>query len=285
MKILAATDLSERSRRAVKRAALLARALGAELSLLHVVDEDQPENMVEMERRIAQEILEATVSRDRLLAAAEAEILVVAGDPFQGILDAAEALGSDLIVAGAHRKRLLRDVFIGTTVERVMRHGRHPVLMVNRDEESPYRQVLAAVDFSENAARALKFGKALSVLEDAKITVMHAVAPISRTQMSYVGLEAEQIGTHLEHEARNIAAELRTFLDNAGLDSMAHATSIVEGTAARAILERCKALGTELVVMGTSGKGGLSKALLGSVAEEVLRAAECDVLAVPAAAT
>jgi nucleotide-binding universal stress UspA family protein len=38
---------------------------------------------------------------------------------------------------GAHRKRILRDVFIGTTIERVMRTGRHPVLMVNRPPADP----------------------------------------------------------------------------------------------------------------------------------------------------
>ena len=57
MQILAATDFSTRSHRALRRAGLLAQARGAELALVHVVDDDQPKDLVEIERREAERIL------------------------------------------------------------------------------------------------------------------------------------------------------------------------------------------------------------------------------------
>ena len=54
---------------------------------------------------------------------------VVKGYPFDGILRAAEADGADLVVMGSHRKQFLRDIFIGTTIARVIRGGKYPVLM------------------------------------------------------------------------------------------------------------------------------------------------------------
>ena len=59
----------------------------------------------------------------RGLAAAR---MVVAGDPFDGILRAAASRGADLVVMGAHRKQLLRDILVGTTIERVIRTGPDP---------------------------------------------------------------------------------------------------------------------------------------------------------------
>ena len=57
---------------------------------------------------------------------------------------------------GAHRKQLLRDIFVGTTIERVIRTGPHPVLMVNNEVRRAYRTALAAVDMSEASASAIR---------------------------------------------------------------------------------------------------------------------------------
>ena len=61
MNILAATDFSTRSHRAVRRAGMLAKATGAQLTLLHVVDDDQPQDLLRLETREAQRILQEQV--------------------------------------------------------------------------------------------------------------------------------------------------------------------------------------------------------------------------------
>ncbi|MDG4892556.1 universal stress protein [Mesorhizobium sp. WSM4976] len=154
MKILATTDFSTRSQRALRRAGVLARDIAAEITLLHVVDDDQPSALVDLEKREALKYLEEQMVSIAELQGLKCDSAVVAGDPFDGILKAAEARSIDLIVMGAHRKQLLRDIFVGTTIERVIRTGSYPVLMVNAEVEHSYNQVMAAVDMSMPSARA-----------------------------------------------------------------------------------------------------------------------------------
>jgi universal stress protein E len=156
-RILVATDFSERSRPALRRGLSLARQFGSELTILHVTDSDRPERFVEEERRGAAMAIRELVEKvgGQGLATAPS-VIARAGDPFRVIVDEADRLKADLVVMGAHRKRLLGEVFTGTTVERVMRLGRQPVLMVNLDSEAPHGNVLAAVDLSQASAHALR---------------------------------------------------------------------------------------------------------------------------------
>src|SRR4029079_5228222 len=138
MNILAATDFSTRSHRAIRRAGLLARATNAELRLVHVVDDERQE-LLELDTREAQRILQEQIGAIPELAETNVRSVVIAGDAFDGILRTATTTAADLIVMGAHRKQLLQDIFIGTTIERVIRLGAYPVLMVNRQPAQQYR--------------------------------------------------------------------------------------------------------------------------------------------------
>lgn len=156
MRLLCATDLSSRSDRAVRRAAILAKETGAELVLLSVVDDDRPELLLASERRDVTRQLADQARGMPEMQGLNPRLRVEVGDPFDAIIRAADEEKADLVVMGEHRRRLLRDMFIGTTIERVMRLGGRPVLMVNRPSERPYLQVLAAVDISEPSASALR---------------------------------------------------------------------------------------------------------------------------------
>ena len=116
MQILAATDFSTRSHRALRLAGLLAQAKSAELALVHVVDDDQPNDLVEIESGEAERILNEQITAIAELRGARCCPMVVPGDPFDGILRTARSIQADLIVMGAHRKQLLRDIFVGTTI-------------------------------------------------------------------------------------------------------------------------------------------------------------------------
>ncbi|WP_249155732.1 universal stress protein [Bradyrhizobium ottawaense] len=93
MIIVAATDFSTRSHRALRQAGLLARSRRAELHLVHVVDEDQPADLVRMEEREAQRVLVEQIGSMPELHDARCYPTVVKGHPFDGILRAAAAVG------------------------------------------------------------------------------------------------------------------------------------------------------------------------------------------------
>ncbi|HEX8664281.1 MAG TPA: universal stress protein [Beijerinckiaceae bacterium] len=183
MQFLAATDFSTRSQRAIRRAGLLAQEHGAELALVHVVDDDQPRDLVALETREADRILHELIRAMPELQQVACRALVVTGDPFDGILRTARSVEADLIVMGSHRKQLLLDFFVGTTIERVIRMGSRPVLMVNKEAEAPYRSALAAIDISEPSANAIRTAKALNIAGHAQQTVVHAFHALARGQM------------------------------------------------------------------------------------------------------
>src|SRR3954451_14581875 len=122
MQILAATDFSTRSNRALRQAGLLAQPSNAQLHIVHVVDDDQPDELVRMEKREAERVLTEQTGSMPELRNVRTRPIVVTGDPFDGILRAAADVNADLIVMGSHRKQLL-DIIVGTTIERVIRKG------------------------------------------------------------------------------------------------------------------------------------------------------------------
>ena len=182
-RILAATDFSTRSQRALRQAGLLARQTGAQLTLLHVVDEDQPPHLIQLERAEGEAILNEQVGSVAELQGIDCRIVVMAGVAFDAILRTAKSVSADLIVMGAHRKQLLRDIFVGTTIERVVRTGPCPVLMVNNEAAHSYSRVLAAVDMSDISAHALQSARALGFFDHTHLTVVHALRVIDKGQV------------------------------------------------------------------------------------------------------
>jgi nucleotide-binding universal stress UspA family protein len=280
-RILVATDLSPRSERAIQRAALLAREHGGALTLVHVVDDDQPRQIVDLEAGEAAGFLRQQVATLPELRGVDCRLEIVVGDAFDGILRAAATIGPDLMVMGTHRKRLLRDVFIGTTIERVVRTGSCPILMVNRAVELPYRTVLAPVDMSDASAHALATADALGLLEGAAVTVAHTFAAIAQGQMYVAGTPKERIREYVTDEQRAAEKEVAEFLDAGGFAHRGWARHVREGAPLEVIAMAVDLMRPDLLVVGTRGRSAMGRIFVGSVTESLLRTVETDILAVP----
>lgn len=283
MKILVATDFSTRSRQALRRAGLLARDTGSDLTITHVVEDDQPPPLVELETRESERYLAELTGTLAELRGLSCRSVVVAGDAFDGILRTAESAAADLIVMGAHRKQFLRDVFTGTTIERVIRTGPFPILMVNSGATHPYRQVLAAVDMTEPSVNAVRTGKALGLAESANLALVHGFEAMAKGKMSFAGIETDQIDEYIAEERLRAGAELNAYFEANGIDVDGWSRCIEEGSPFQVISRAAQELNPDLLIVGTHGRTGIAKAFLGSVAEEVLRSIETDILAVPLA--
>jgi universal stress protein E len=281
MRILAATDFSTRSHRALRRAGLLAQTRGAKLALVHVVDDDHPNDLVEIERREAERILAEQIGAMSELRDAKCRPMVVAGDPFDGILRTAGSIKADLIVMGAHRKQLLRDIFVGTTIERVIRTGQYPVLMVNNEVRQPYENSVAAVDMSEPSANAIKAARAMGLIGDRGITLLHAFFPLGKGKTSVAATDRTAIDKYVAGERDRAVDDLVAFLAVNGLGGPEFSLRVEEGGAFEVISRAVEEMMPDLLIIGTHGRSWLLKVLLGSVTEEALRCLDVDILAVP----
>jgi nucleotide-binding universal stress UspA family protein len=281
MQILAATDFSTRSQRASRRAGLLAQATGADLALVHVVDDDQPPGLIDVERREAERILAEQIGAMAEFRGVKCRPIVAAGDPFDAILRTAADLNADLVIMGAHRRQFLRDVFIGTTVERVIRTGPYPVLMVNNEATGPYRTVLAPIDMSAHSAHAIRISLTAGLIGDAQVTLVHAFHPLAKAKMVMAGLHQASIDAYVASQRQKTFDELAAFLIAHDLGGRGWARRIEEGRAFDVISRAVEEIRPDLLVIGTHGRSGLMKLLLGSVTEEVLRSLNVDILVVP----
>lgn len=281
MKILAATDFSTRSNRALRQAGLLAQSGGAQLHIVHVVDDDQPEELICMETREAERVLHEQVDSMAELQGVDARPMVTTGDPFDGILRAAAEIQADLIVMGSHRKQLLLDIFVGTTIERVVRRGSFPVLMVNHEAQRKYQSALVPTDMSESSAKAIRFGLSMGLIGDNRTTLLHAFLALARGKMFVAGADQDSIDSYIARECQQAIDELAAFLVANDLKHGRWSHRVEEGDAMEVISRAVSELRPDLLVMGTHGRSGLLKTLIGSVTEQALRSLNVDILAVP----
>lgn len=279
--ILAATDFSTRSDRALRRAVLFARQIGADLVLVHVVDEDRPARLVAAERREAELLLAELADTIDRSDAVGCRWLVRGGDPFAGVLEAAEAVDADVVLVGPPRRQLLAGVFTGTTAERVIRGSRRPVLVANGVPSAPYRRLLLATDLSEGSRAAASAASRLGLDRGVTLIAVHAFDAPASTLLLRTPVTAADRDRYVAERRREAGAALARFLVELGLPRIRRLVVRVDGTVAETLLAAARKLRADLVLVATRGRVGLGKLLLGSVAEGLLREAEIDVLAVP----
>lgn len=278
--LMLATDLSNRSDRAMRRAARLARQFSCPWFILHVVDEDQPQLRVELEQEQVRRYFNGQLDFLTELAGRAPEIWVEVGDPAKHIADCTRWADVDLLVAGSHRKNPLRDIFVGTTLERLLRTSHVPVLVVNREAERDYQAPLLALDCSHASAEAVRAAHQLGLLPKGGARALHAFDPLGGPMLMAAGAGVIP-GDYSADERRRATEALDEFLLQEELGPVISQRLIEEGlpmTALRRVLEREP---VDLLVMGTRGLTGLKRVLIGSVADAALRELNCDILAVP----
>jgi nucleotide-binding universal stress UspA family protein len=206
---------------------------------------------------------------------------VVTGDPFDGILRAAAGVSADLIVMGTHRRQLLLDIFIGTTIERVVRRGSFPVLMVNNEAQRKYENVVAPVDMSDASANALRVALSTGLIGDDRVTLLHAFLALSEGNIFVAGSDQASIDRSIASERLRAVDELAMFLAANDLKVTRWSLRVEEGEPMEIISRTVSEMRPDLLVMGTHGRTGLAKALIGSITEQALRSLSVDILAVP----
>lgn len=279
--IMVATDFSERSDRALRRATLLARQFEATMLLVHVVDDDQPRRIVDAERDEATALLRQMAATLRDVDSVACEPRVILASPFVGIAQAAADAAPDLLVIGPHRRQVLRDVFIGTTAERTIRSVDCPVLMVNGTPVGHYRHVLQTTDLSVGSRDALLRFQTLGLGGQARTSMLHIFdAPALRLAFSH-SIPKDDQKHYLEDEQRDASLDLARFLSSINLGRLGQIVRYEATPAPHEILKAAREKQADLIVMSTHGRSGLARMLIGSVTELVLRTAQIDILAIP----
>jgi len=137
-----------------------------------------------------------------------------------------------------------------------------------------FKNILLATDFSEVSKKAVPYAVAIASRYASKIYFAHVLPPKARTPIPIEPLPAE-----LDRERVSAEVEMEIFLQNA-LVNVPHNVLLENGPIWDALSDLIQRDEIDLLVLGTHGRGGLKKVILGSVAEELFRLAPCPVLTV-----
>jgi nucleotide-binding universal stress UspA family protein len=152
-----------------------------------------------------------------------------------------------------------------------------------------FKKILYATDLSENSAYAFRYAVNSAQQHGAKIHILHVLEGIRGNIMSAY-FEMEKLHEIREKGKEEIKDRIKKRLEifcekelvgDPECRDLVASTEVVEGDPAEEILRKADALGADLVVMGTHGKGFLAHAFLGSVAEKILHRIKIPVLTIP----
>jgi len=138
-----------------------------------------------------------------------------------------------------------------------------------------FREILIATDFSEASRRALDYALAVARHYSSTLSVVNAIPPEPRDRIPLEPLPRELNRSWLEAEQ-----EMKTLGEEAQMKDINHHLLLEQGQVWDVLASVIQRQDVDLLVLGTRGRGGLKKLALGSVAEQVLRQAQCPVLTV-----
>jgi nucleotide-binding universal stress UspA family protein len=288
-RILFATDFSACADRAMGYAVTLASAWKAELSVMTVLefypgmDPNYPVNKIFLDHRQAEATRQLDAVQARVKADGQTIITrIEIGVPSQALQAVAQTTAADLLVVGTHGRTGLDHVLIGSTAERVVWMAPCPVLSVKADKGGadrpaiePIKRIVVPIDLSTCSLDALEYAAQFAKQAGASVTILHAMEPVA------YGLDFS-LSHATEWKRQREYLEERLTVLTACLTSAGIKTNHVlqPGVPADSIISYVTQHRYDLMIMGSHGRRGISRLLLGSIAGAMLRHAPCPVLTV-----
>jgi len=281
-KILLPVDDTTGTAEVLHHAGEIAHTLGGEIRLLHVADTEQHSTTL-----TEQGIVDGLVRRGEEIVADAGETLetldvaystdVVQGVPAETIVEYADEFDYDVIVMPTHGRAGLSRYLLGSVTEKVVRLADVPVLTARMQEGDtftfPYERILIATDGSDTAERAAEHALDLATATGA------AVEALSVVETAALGpdIRSDVTSGEFDRGAREAVADVAAMARSRDVEVRTH---VETGSADEAILTAVAEHDCRAVVMGTTGRRGVDRILLGSVAEKTVRSAPVPVVTV-----
>jgi nucleotide-binding universal stress UspA family protein len=284
-RIVVGIDFSPESEVAAKYGIKIARHTGAEVVLVHagmVPDQSVPlprnaaaqEWQRIVEDRLAADRRKLEELRERLASQApEVSHMMIDGFADTALCEAGKQLGADLLIVGTHGRTGLKRFLLGSVAERVARLYERNVMVARPGAEggsAGFRRILVPTDFSVHAEDALRLALVLAG-PGATVDVFHAWDTPPE-------LALEWTGPILQELADQAMAAGDKLLQKYQREDLTVTYDAVRARAIAGIADRLQKHEYDLVVMGSHGRRGLRRFLLGSVAEKTIRHAPCSVI-------
>lgn len=294
--IVVGMDYSTHAKAALAQARRLGGKGGAKVHAIHVVESLAMADMGEAINKTLEQISEHFVgvarnyivkaSREAGFGDGEVQIHVEVGAPLPAINRLIEQVQADMLIVGRTGSTSAARG-IGGLAFKCVRAAPTRVLVLHGEETGAFRRIVAATDFSEPSREALAEAVGMAKLEGAELHVVHVrrpelAVPIGDPLLTppiWLGDQRELDAAADRMARRKVDAEVTPLEGQlAGVKLLRVVTT--HASAGLGLLEYAASVKADLVVMGTLGRTGLKKLLLGSTAERVVREGGCAVLAI-----
>jgi nucleotide-binding universal stress UspA family protein len=286
-KILVALDGSEESFNALRYAINFAKKLKAEVLALTVVQLKGEVSsalflflgMEDLFKKGAESILKKAEAIASELGA-DISTLVRKGDPATEIIDCALTEGCELIASGKTGKTGLAKALLGSTSYKLLAGSSVDVLIVPKTASFKLENLLVPTDGSGPAQKAGYKAINLAEVFSAKLNLLSVVEVEPIAFESEVPHLMETLERFIDSQRKALASAQEALIKRCELEGKSCFSSIEDGVPHEIIIDFSAKKGIDLVVMGSYGKSGIKKFLLGSVTEKVVGLSEVLVLVV-----
>ena len=296
-RILCPVDFSDFSRHTLARAAEIAKAHDATITVLHVVPTPVMVAPLPFEtvRTVAPPLTAAQLERARADVAAFARLdpalsvplkaeVMEAPSIHEAIVYQAARLHADLIVMGTHGRGGFQRLFLGSVAEKVLRLAQSPVMTVapSADGRSgAFKNILCGIDFSDCSFAALDYALSLADAAHGQVTAVNVVewTPVGYDPL--VGPPTDITGYRMS-AAANARERLINVIEATATTDIPVRKVVTSGKPHHELLRIAKDERMDLIVLGIHGRNPIDRLFFGSTAEPVVRHAECPVLTVRA---
>ncbi|HEU4996152.1 MAG TPA: universal stress protein [Gemmatimonadaceae bacterium] len=280
--LLVATDASGAADGAIRVAKAIAQRAGQPIYILavhppmpilsaEIAIAEGPNTEAENRRYLREQVLEQL---KRVGVEAEWPLDVVTGDPAATIVSVAQGIGASLVIMGLGGHGLFDRLLGDETVLRVLRLGTVPVLAVAPDAIGLPRNALAAIDFSASCERAASLAADI-MSPDGRLTLIHVVT--REDDKAHLAIHHSAYDGILGHGFDLLTADI-------GFEAVEQIDRrVLSGDPAKVLLDLADAMTPDLIVAGSHGHRFLTRLLLGSVSQRLVRGARCSVLVAPPA--
>lgn len=283
--MVVATDFSASSEYALKRVSLLPLHPHATVWLVHSLPAQLPAALASRVRKGSEDTLEeqrerlSGLLREKHGEGVRLSVHIQQGEPSSSIVGAAKELGASLIVVGRHGRDTLKTRWLGSTAERVTRAGVCSVLVVQSRPRTTYARPLVAIDAGPTTESTLH---AVSLLVPTRhkgaIPVLHC-QPVPYESFVRAIMTRDEIKEYLSDLGQEAKGEIQRVLGSLNdVPTDRFALHVQVGDPRECIPKEIDSRKSDVLIVGTRARGTAAHALLGSVAETLVRQATCDVL-------
>ncbi len=283
-RIVVPLDKADPASAALSTARALAARTGAALALLHVINHRYPStDLADEQRQIARRWLREEAGALPHDAAAPAIIAIRDGNPAEEIRIYADEIEADLICMATHARAGIGRIVLGSVAERVVQDAHLPVLLVRQEVATPDiplgAPVVVPLDGSPRSEAALPYAVALAKRLGAPLTLVRVWDVITPTIVGPYAMPMDpQTFEEVEEATEGAAIAYLTNVAARLASDIAARTVSLHGNAAEQLAVYLHKERPGFVVMGTHGRGGVPRWVLGSVAMELVRATVGPVL-------